>query len=373
MAKDYYDTLGVDKNASKEDIKKAYKRLAKKFHPDLNKEADASEKFKEINEAAAVLGDDQKRAQYDQFGTAEPGQGFDYSNFGGFRNFGEDFDFGDIFDMFFGGGQGFSRSPRRDYSGSDLRFDISMELEEIAKGVEKTIIIPRLESCPDCKGQGARDSSDIVTCPQCKGQGRVTSTRRTAFGLFQTTTACNQCRGEGKIVKNPCKTCKGQGRIQKDAKIKINIPAGVENGTRLRVTGEGDSGVRGFESGDLYVVIHVKPHKLFERHGDDLFMEVPISFTQAALGETIEVPTLDGKTKVKIPPGTQPGTVFRIKDAGIPHLQRYGKGDQNVRVTVQVPESLSKKQKELLESFAKESGEEAQPSKGFFKSIFEKL
>ncbi len=380
MVKDYYKVLGVEKNASKEDIKKAYKRLAKKFHPDLNKEPDATEKFKEINEAASVLGDEQKRTQYDQYGDADAFKqasgfsGFDPKDFGFNRDFGEDFDFGDIFDMFFGGGQsGFTRRGRHDYRGSDLRFDMSLDLQDVSSGVEKTIILERLDKCPDCKGEGTKSSSDIIICNSCRGSGRVTSSRRTAFGIFQTVTTCNECHGEGKTIKNPCKTCKGKGRMQKEARIKINIPAGVDDGTRLRVSGEGDSGVRGYASGDLYVIIHVKPHKLFERDGDDIFMETPISFTQAALGDVIDVPTIDGKTKLKIPPGTQTNTVFRLKGYGLPHLNRYGKGDQNVKVIIQTPENLSRKQKELLEQFAEESGDAAQPHKNFFKNIFDKI
>ena len=371
MDKDYYNTLGVDKNSSRDDIRKAYKRLAKKYHPDVNKDPNASEKFKEINEAASVLGDEQKRQQYDQYGTAEPTTaGFDYSDFGEFRS--GNFDFGDIFDMFFGGG-GFSRQRQHDYSGSDLRFDLALELEDIATGVEKTILLPRLQSCPDCKGKGAVNSSDVIVCPECRGSGRATKTRRTPFGIFQTTTTCNECHGEGKVIRNPCKTCKGSGRIKEEEKIKINIPAGVEDGTRLRVSGEGDSGMEGYENGDLYVVVHIRPNRLFERDGYDLHMEIPISFTQAALGTVIDIPTIDGRAKLKIPPGTQPDTVLRLKGYGLPHLQGYGKGDQKIRVKVQVPGNLTKKQKELLEQYARESGEDAEPSKGFFKNIFDRI
>ncbi len=379
MAKDYYKVLGVEKNASKEDVKKAYKKLAKQFHPDINKSSDATEKFKEINEAASVLGDEQKRSQYDQFGDADAfkkasgGQGFDYSNFSS-RDFGEDFDFGDIFDMFFGGGgSSFSRGNKNDYRGSDLRFDLTLDLQDVASGVEKTIIIQRLESCHDCNGNGVKDESDIVICGICKGSGRAVKTRRTPFGIFQTTSTCDNCHGEGKIIKNPCKTCRGKGRLQKEAKIKINIPAGVEEGTRLRVTDEGDSGIRGYETGDLYVIIHIRPHKLFTRDGNDIYMETPISFMQAVLGDNIEIPTIEGRAKLKIPPGTQTHTVFRLKGFGLPHLNRYGKGDQNIRVVVKTPENLSKKQKELLEQFAKESGDDAKPHKDFFKKIFDKI
>ncbi|MEM3374737.1 MAG: molecular chaperone DnaJ [Candidatus Woesearchaeota archaeon] len=380
MVKDYYEILGVPRNATKEEIKKAYKRLAKLYHPDLNKSPDAAEKFKEINEAASVLGDDEKRAQYDKFGNAEDykkASGFSgFDDFSNFRNFGEDFDFGDIFDMFFGSGFGNyskQRTKRKDYSGSDLRYDLNLDITDIAKGVEKTIIITRLEVCDECNGEGTKNESDISVCTYCKGTGRITSTRRTPFGIFQTTSTCNYCNGEGKILKNPCQKCKGKGRVPKEAKIKINIPAGVEDGTRLRVQGEGDKGIKGYPNGDLYVVIHEKEHKFFKREGDDIYVEIPISFTQAALGDTIEIPTLQGKAKLKIPPGTQTHTLFRLKNYGIPHLNRYGKGDQLVRVIIQTPENLTKKQKELLEQFAKESGENAQPSKNFFKRIFDKI
>ena len=368
MTKDYYETLGVDKGATKEEIKKAYKKLAKKYHPDINKESDASEKFKEINEAASVLGDDEKRAQYDRFGKA------DTSGFGGFdfRDFGAaggDFDFGDIFDMFFGGGM--RQGGRGNYRGSDLRFDMSLELEDVEKGVEKTIKLPRLQTCEDCKGSGAKSSSDIVECNGCNGTGRMTRSRRTPFGIFQTTTTCNVCQGEGKIIKNPCKTCKGKGRVEKISRIKINIPAGVEDGMRLRVAGEGESGIKNGPAGDLYIVIHVKEHNVFERQGDDIYVEVPISFAQAALGDTIEVPTLNSKTKVKIPPGTETHTIFKIKSKGLPRLNRLGKGDQKVRVIIQTPAKLNKKQTELLKEFEKVSGES--PSKSFFKKIFDKI
>jgi len=379
MSKDYYETLGVEKGSSKEQVRKAYKKLAKKYHPDRFQDTaekkEAEEKFKEINEAAAVLGDDAKRTQYDQFGKAGPqGAGFDFRDFGGFNNFGADFDFGDIFDMFFGGGTGFGgRRSRRSGRGSDLRFDLELELEEVAKEIQKTIIIPRLEKCDDCNGQGAKSASDIITCGQCQGSGRVTRARRTPFGMFQTTSSCDSCYGEGKVIKNPCNRCKGKGRLEKDAKIKVKIPAGVETGTRLRITGEGEAGVKSAPSGDLYVVIHVKPHKYFLRDGDDLYLDVPISFSQAALGDNVEIPILEGKTKLKIPSGTQTDTIFRIKGKGIPHVNGYGIGDQKVRVIVEVPRKLSKKQKELLEKFADERGDESNPVKKLFKSIFDRV
>ncbi len=369
MSTDYYKILGVAKGATKDEIKKAYKKLAKKYHPDLNKEADASEKFKEINEAASILGDDQKRAQYDRFGKAEPGASFDYRNFSQ-GNFGADFDFGDIFDMFFGGG--FSGGGRRrNYRGSDLRFDITLSLEEIAEDIEKKIKLRRLQACPLCNGKGAESESDITECKTCNGAGRVTSTRRTPFEMFQTTTTCNVCRGEGKIVANPCSKCDGKGRVLETSEIKINIPAGVEHGMRLRIAGEGEAGIKGGPSGDLYVIVHVEDHEIFERQGDDLYVEIPISFSQAALGDTIEVPTLDGKTKLKIPSGTQSHTIFRVKNKGIPHLNRHGRGDEKVKVKIETPSKLSKKQEEILKNFQKASGEK--PSSSFFKGIFDKI
>ncbi len=363
--KDYYETLGVNKDDSKEEIKRAYKKLAKKYHPDLNKSEDAAEKFKEINEAAAVLGDDQKRQQYDQFGTADlsgmGGGGFDFSDF---ANFG--FDFGDIFDSFFGKGfggfGGAGRRGPRQVHGDNLRFGMEITLEEAATGTKKTVIIPRHETCGKCKGLGG---TDVKKCPECNGEGVIRQTQRTPFGIFSTTRTCRRCNGEGEVVKDICEYCDGIGKVKKDRKLEIEIPAGVEEGTRLRVAGEGEAGERGGPSGDLYVLIHIKPHKIFNRRGNDLYIEVPITFSEAALGTTIEVPTLEGNAKLKIPSGTQPGTVFRMKGKGIPDVHGYGKGSQNVMVNVQVPEKLTKKQKEILKQFDKESKKKRKGLFGF--------
>lgn len=360
--KDYYKTLGVEKGATKEEIKKAYKKLAKKYHPDLNKEAGAAEKFKEINEAAAVLGDEKKRAHYDQFGTAEgfgpQGAGgfggFDFSDFmRGAEGFG--FDFDSIFDSFFGGGRGRGRRYAR--GGADLRFDLEITLEEAAKGTKKTIILPKMVACTKCNGTGAEGESGRVTCPDCDGTGMFRRTQRTPFGMFQTQTPCRTCRGEGTIIKDPCTNCKGSGRISKNEKIEIKIPAGVDDGSRLRVQGQGEAGEQNAPPGDLYVVTHIEEHPTFERDGNDIYVEVPISFYTAVMGGEIEVPTLEGKTKLKIPAGTQTNIIFRIKGAGIPDIHGYGKGNENVRVIVQVPKKLSKKEKEALEAFAVASGE----------------
>ena len=379
MAKDYYDLLGVDRNASKEEIKKAYKRLAKKHHPDINKESGSAEKFKEINEAASVLGDENKRKQYDQFGTTANsfGQGgasgFDFSNFSNFGSFSEGFDFGEIFDTLFSG-SGFSsfggRSRRRGpQRGSDLRYDLDIMLHDAAFGAEKTITIPRLEMCQSCDGSGAKSSNAIERCSKCEGTGTFRETRQTPFGLFQTTTVCPECHGKGEMITEKCPECYGHGRVEKTRKIKMDIPAGVEDGTRLRVAGEGEAGEQGASQGDLYVVVNIEPHNFFERQGQDIYCEVPISFVTAALGGEIELPTLKGRATLKIPPATQTNTVFRMKGKGLPALHGYGTGNQNVRVITQTPTKLTRKQQDLLRQLGKELGEKVMPSKNLFDKI----
>ena len=360
--KDYYKILGVEKSATKEEIKKAYKRLAKKLHPDLNPEHGDAEKFKEINEAAAVLGDDQKRQRYDQFGAAGPqmGQGFG----GGVRpeDFAEfNFDFDSIFDNLFGGGfrSGGRRGPMR---GSDLRFDLSIDLKEAYSGTRKTIIVPKLETCDNCDGKGAEKPSDIERCPACQGTGMQKNVRRTPFGMFATTTTCSKCHSEGEIIREPCPDCHGTGRVEIRKKIEIRIPAGVEDNMRLRVASEGEAGEKGASSGDLFVVVHINENELFERHGNDIYLEVPLSFGQAALGDDVVVPTLDGEAKLKIPAGTQTDTIFRMKGKGIPDIEGGGSGSQLVKVIVQVPKKISKKQKELI----KELEKGLKKKKGFF-------
>jgi molecular chaperone DnaJ len=378
MAKDYYKILGVEKNASRDDIKRAYKRLAKKFHPDLNKEAGASDKFKEINEAASVLGDDQKRSHYDQFGTAEagpgfgPGAGFDFSGF----DFGSDVDFGDIFDSLFGGSAfGGMRGGRRrgQRRGADLRYDLEIELEDAVNGAAKNITIPRYETCKRCDGSGAASRSSIKDCPECGGRGNVTRTQRTPFGLFQTTSTCRRCSGEGKIIAEPCPVCHGSGRVEEERKIKVDVPQGVETGTTLRLSGEGEAGEKGARTGDLYVVLHVKPHRIFERKGNDLYVEVPISFTGAVFGDTIEIPIISGKASLHIPPGTQSNTLFKMKSKGVPDLHGSSSGDEYVKVVVHTPENLTSKQKETLKDFGTSMGDKINPSKGFFDRVKEKF
>ncbi|MBW2988762.1 molecular chaperone DnaJ [Candidatus Woesearchaeota archaeon] len=368
MTKDYYKILGVDKNATKEDIKKAYKKLARKYHPDVNKDDGAAEKFKEINEAAQVLGDDAKRGQYDRFGSAEAFKqasgfrGFDFSDFGAdFTDFAS-FDFGDIFDRFFGGGGRFRTARRREEArGSDLRYDMEITLEEAAFGAEKEISIPRNEQCPECKGLGAKNKDDVVSCPECGGSGVSRVTQRTPFGMFATTTTCRKCHGEGRYIKEECPNCDGTGLVHERRKIKVKIPKGSEEGTNLRISGEGEAGRRGASSGDLYIVLHMKKHKTFERDGDDLFIEVKIPFTTAALGGEIDVPTLKGDAKLKIPAGTQSGTMFKMNEMGVPFLHGDGRGDELVKVDIDVPTKLNSKQKKLLKEL-----EGATRKKGFF-------
>lgn len=368
MAKDYYRTLGVEKGASREEIKKAYKKLAKKFHPDLNKDEGAQEKFKEINEAASVLGDVQKKKQYDQYGTADFGEGgFNYSDVARGGNF--EFDFGDIFDMFFGGG-GRQRAgrpgPRR---GSDLLFDLDITLEDVAFGKKGKITVPRMERCTNCDGSGAEDESSIETCDTCRGQGIVRETRQTPFGVFSTQGPCRTCAGEGKIIKRLCDICDGSGVEQKTAKLNVNIPAGVEDNMRVRLVGEGESGEKGGPSGDLYVRVHVQAHDTFERRDNDIYTEVPISFTQAVFGAQIDVPTLQGTAKMKVPAGTQTNTIFKLRGKGIPSLRGGYVGDELVRAVIQTPTKLDKKQKDFLKKYAEAGGDEVKQEKGFFNKL----
>lgn len=348
---DPYETLGVSSDASKEEIKKAYKRLAKKYHPDLNKEEGSEKKFKEVNEAFSILNDDSKKRQYDQFGSDA------FRGGGGYQDFGADFNFGgfsDIFESFFGGGFGGSRRQRR---GRDLRFEIEIDLEEAASGLEKTFELKKNVKCDDCNGMGGTGRE---ACPDCGGQGVRTEARRTAFGIFQTQTACRTCEGTGKVYRNVCEACMGRGFVKRNKKLKISIPAGIYDGGQIRLTGEGEPGPRGAEPGDLYVRVMIRPHKFFERERDDIWLELPLSFPQSALGTEVEVPTLQGRSKLKIPSGTESGTVLRMRGKGIPHLNSYGAGDQNVKVQVLTPK-LSRKAKKLVKDLEKEMGKAAKP------------
>ena len=367
--RDYYEVLGVNKGASDDEVKKAFRKMARKYHPDVNRDKpEAEAKFKEVNEAYEILSNPDRRSQYDQMGHAA----FDGSGGGGFGGFGGGGGggFNDIFDMFFGGQQGFGGRHAGPEKGSDLRYDMEIAFEEAAFGVEKDIQIPRTEDCKKCSGSGAAPGTHAETCGQCKGTGQVQVAQNTPFGRMINTRTCDRCHGEGKIVKTPCKDCHGKGTTRVNRKINVKIPAGVDNGSRLRVTHEGEAGMRGGPPGDLYVYIFVKQHKLFTREGNEVICEVPISFVQATLGDEIEVPTLDGKVQLKIGEGTQSGTVFRIKGKGIPHLRGNGRGDQHVRVKVLTPQKLNDKQRELLQEFAKASGENVNPEqKNFFKKM----
>jgi molecular chaperone DnaJ len=353
MAKDYYKILGVNKEATKEDIKKAYKKLAKKYHPDLNKDPSAADKFKEVNEAAAVLADPQKRQQYDQFGTADPGQGFGGFDFRDFA--GQGFDFESIFENLFSGMGfgGFGGRRQRSGRGRDLIFDTTITLEEAAKGIKKKVEMDKLVECKKCKGKGATSASAIKKCDDCNGTGVFRQTRQTPFGVFATQGACRKCSGTGEFIDKPCSKCDGQGRYEEEVEVEVKIPAGVGDGTQLRLKEKGDAGFQGSTAGDLYLRIRVKPHKIFERQGNELYLQAPLPFATACLGGELEVPTLEGKTKIKIPAGTQSGVVFRIKEEGLPDLHGYGTGGLNVRVFIDVPKKLTKKQKEALKEFDK--------------------
>ena len=372
MAKrDYYEVLGLEKGVSQEEIKKAYRKLAVKLHPDKNPEKHAEEQFKELGEAYEVLSDPQKRAAYDQYGHAA----FDRRSFGrggGFHDpfeiFREVFGGGSIFEDFFGGGRSDPSQPQR---GDDLRYDLEIAFDEAAHGCEKEVSVTKEERCEVCNGSGAEAGSRVKTCPTCGGRGQVVSSR----GIFSIAQTCPHCQGAGRVIEKPCKNCRGSGRRERTSKIKLRIPAGVDTGSRLRSSGNGEAGVRGGPSGDLYVVLHIKPHEIFQRDGDDLLCEVPVSFVQAALGDEIAVPTLDGKSEIRIPAGTQPGTMFRLKGKGIKNIQGYGYGDLHVRVNVEVPTHLTPAQKTKLQEFANLcNGKESPMSQSFFekaKNLFQ--
>ena len=365
--RDYYEVLGVSRDADDETIKKAYKKLAKQYHPDLNPDdKTAEEKFKEINEAYGVLSDANSRARYDQFGHEDPTGGFGGGNpFGGAGGFGG---FSDIFDSFFGGGFSQQQDPNAPARGNDMRVDMQISFEEAAKGCEKEISISRNESCPGCGGTGAAAGTSREKCSNCGGTGRVRVTQNTAFGQFQTVKACPHCGGAGSFIKTPCQQCNGSGRVRKSRKLIVNVPAGVDNGSRLRMAGEGEGGRNGGGPGDLFIYISVRPHKIFRREGDNVYMEHNISFAQAALGAEIEVPTLDGNVKLDIPEGTQTGTTFRLKGKGFPRLRGYGKGDQHIRIKVVTPTKLSREQKDLLRQFAELIPADDPDRKGIFGS-----
>ena len=362
--RDYYEVLGVEKGASEDEIKKAYRKLAKANHPDLHPgDKECEERFKEINEAYEVLSDPDKRAKYDQFGHAafDPSAGGPGgAGFGGFGGFGDIFGggfgdiFGDIFGGGFGGGQTQRSGPRR---GENLRVRLNITFEEAAFGCEKEINVGRVEQCPDCKGTGCAPGTTPEVCTECHGTGTVTQAQRTPFGMMQSQTVCPKCRGKGQIIHQPCPDCRGAGVVRKRRTIQVNIPAGIDNGQTISLRGQGHSGKNGGPAGDLLITVMVRPHEIFRRDGTAVFCEAPITFTQAVLGGTLEIPTIDGKVKYDIPEGTQTGTVFRLRGKGIPVLNGRGRGDQYVTVNIETPRNLNREQKEALKKFSESLGE----------------
>jgi len=357
--RDYYEVLGVKKGATQDEIKKAYRKLTKENHPDLHPGDKAcEERFKEANEAYEILSDEEKRKKYDQYGHAafDPNAGFGGGGFGDFGGFGG---FGDIFSDIFGGGFGGStrsnpNAPRR---GENVRSSVNISFEEAAFGCKKEVIVGKIETCADCKGTGCAPGTTPEICPDCKGTGQVTVSQRTPFGVMQSSSPCSKCRGTGKIIHQPCKTCRGMGSVRRQHKVEVNIPAGIDDGQTISKPGGGNAGVNGGPAGDLLVSVIVRPHARFERDGTSVLLEQEISYAQAALGAEVEVPTLDGKVKLNIPEGTQPGAVFRLRGKGIPYLRGSGRGDQFVSVTIKVPKNLTSSQKELLRQFAASMGE----------------
>ena len=370
--RDFYEVLGVQKGASDDEIKKAYRKLAKQYHPDLNPgDAQAETKFKEVNEAYEVLSDSGKRARYDQFGHAgvDPNLG---GGAGGNPFQGGGFDFTDIFDSFFGGFGGSSRrqNPNAPRRGSDVQATVAVSFEEAAKGAKKTVEYQQVEACADCGGSGAAPGTSPKTCPSCNGSGQVRINQRTPFGVVQSAQTCDKCRGTGKIIETPCKTCDGKGRVRRKKSVVVSRPAGIADEQILNVSGRGNAGMNGGPSGDLHVYVSVRPHPIFQRRGGDVWCEMPVTFTQAALGADVEVPTLDGKVSYHIHEGTQPGDVFRLKGRGIPSLHGRSRGDQYVQVTVEVPKNLNKRQKELLAELDNASDDKNyQKRKSFFSKL----
>ena len=368
--RDYYEVLGVSKSATPDEIKKAYRKLTKENHPDLHPGDKAcEERFKEANEAYEVLSDEDKRKKYDQYGHAafDPNAGFGggFGDFGGFGGFGDIF--GDLFGGFGGFGGSSSRNPNAPRKGDSLRATANISFEEAAFGCKKEVTVARVEQCPDCKGTGCAPGTTPEICPDCKGTGSVTTAQRTPFGIVQSSSPCSKCRGTGKIIHQPCKTCRGMGSVRRQHKVEINIPAGIDDGQTISKPGQGNSGVNGGPAGDLLVSVIVRPHARFERDGASVLLEQEISFAQATLGADIEIPTLDGKVKLTIPEGTQPGAVFRLKGKGIPYLRGSGRGDQFITVNVAVPRNLSGSQKELLRQFAASMGElDGEAGRGIF-------
>jgi molecular chaperone DnaJ len=368
--RDYYEVLGLAREASKDEIRVAYRKLARQYHPDVSKESDAESRFKEINEAYQILSDDEKRSLYDRYGHAGVSQG---DMGGGFEGFGFG-GLGDIFEEFFGTGTraGARQGPRR---GADLRYDLEISFEEAVFGCQREIQINRLEVCPTCRGSGAEPGTSPMRCPDCRGTGQIRRAQQSIFGSFVNVTTCPRCSGAGEVVTTPCHTCHGEQRVEHARKLSVDIPAGVDDDTRIRLSAEGEAGGRGGPAGNLYVVLHVKPHPFFRRREYDILLNLNINIAQAALGGEITVDTLDGKEKLTISAGTQPGSIFRLKGKGVPRLQASGRGDQIIILNVSVPTSLDANQKHLLAELGKTLGGEAtlQDEKGFFDRFKEAL
>lgn len=361
--RDYYDLLGVPRSATEDEVRRAFRKLARQFHPDVNNDADAETRFKEINEAYEVLSDPDKRRAYDQFGHSGASAGFgqDFSGFG----------FQDIFETFFGGTR--TTSARRPQRGPDLRVELSLSFEEAVFGSEKTLNVPRWEACSRCRGNGAEPGTQPTRCSVCNGTGELRRVQQSILGQFVSVSMCDRCRGEGAVLTTPCQECQGRGRNHSTHRLNISIPAGIDEGQQIRLTGEGEVGDRGGPAGDLYVAISVTPHQILKRQGSDLVCEMPINVAQAALGDEIDVPTIEGlPTRVKVPPGTQHGRVIRLREKGVPHLRSSGRGDQLVRVRVVVPQHLNDEQRDLFAKLAKTFGEDGHDAnKGFFEKVKE--
>ncbi len=378
--RDFYEVLGLSKGASDEEIKKAFRKMAKQYHPDLHPgDKDAEQKFKEINEAYGVLSDPDKKSKYDRFGHAgvDPsyGAGQGGAGFGGFGGFGggfEDIDLGDIFGSFFGGGMGGSSSRRNNapQKGANREARVSITFEEAAFGCKKDVSFTRIEKCDDCGGSGAAKGTSPETCSNCGGSGTVRTQQRTPLGVFQSQSACSHCGGKGKVVKSPCQSCNGSGYIRKQKKLTVTIPAGIDDGQSVVLSGQGDSGRNGGPAGDVFVEVTIKKHPIFEREDRNIYCDVPITFSEAVLGATIDVPTLEGKVDYAIPEGTQTGTVFKLKGKGITEIRGTRRGDLVFRVVVEVPKNLNKEQKDLLKAFADSCGEKNNvQKKGFFDKL----
>ncbi|MFI5272706.1 MAG: molecular chaperone DnaJ [Ktedonobacterales bacterium] len=369
--RDYYEVLGVTRGANEEEVKKAFRRLARQFHPDVNKDKSAEERFKEINEAYEVLGDAQKRQAYDRFGHAAVGAGAGAAGGSPFEGFGFG-NFSDIFEQIFATAAGTAGQARRGTAqrGADLRYELTISFEDAVRGCQKEIEIPRWESCANCHGSGAQPGTNTARCTTCQGTGEIRRVQQSIFGQFVNVMVCDRCRGEGRVITTPCDRCSGQGRVRNVRRVTVNIPAGVDDGITVRVTGEGEAPARGGTPGNLFVALTVKPHEFFKRQGTDILFDLPITYADAALGAEVEVPTLDGKETLKVPSGAQSGRTFRLKNRGVPVIHSSQRGDELVTVKIVTPQSLSARQKELLREFAEI--EKQQAEKGSH-NLFDKL